>query len=239
MQGLAEFISSHRERFVIFDNNVFAFAWGKVRRRLEFLAIIELRYLEGSMAYIANTEAGQKLTKPGTHPLTPEHAALHAAALPIVADLHLQIESYYLFAKIVLDDVARAFEHYFGAARGLPFDSHDDLSRRLIDYAAVKGLVVSKELLEAVADLRRRISDVRDQKVSHEKSPRTMPGTSWSRNGGASIVLLRLYPREKDPKQFISEELPRLRLAIEAYLDLIIACITANESKAALTLEKK
>ena len=50
-----------------------------------------------------------RLRRRGTHPVTPEQAALHKAALPIVADLHLQIESYYLFAKIVLDDVAQAF----------------------------------------------------------------------------------------------------------------------------------
>ncbi|MET4802840.1 hypothetical protein [Bradyrhizobium sp. LB11.1] len=113
MNKLAEFISTHRERFGDVDTNIFAFAWGKVTRRLEFLAIIEARYLEASAAFIANTEAGRKLTKPGTHPVTPEQHALQKAALPIVTDLHLQIESYYLFAKIVLDDIARAFEHYF------------------------------------------------------------------------------------------------------------------------------
>jgi hypothetical protein len=236
MENLADFIAVHRERFGEIDTNVFAFAWGKVTRRLEFLAIIEARYLEASSAFIANSEAGRKLVNPGTHPVTSEQIDLHRAARPIVADLHLQIESYYLFAKIVLDDVARAFEHYFGAARGLALDSHDDFARRLPAYAKAKELSLSSELLAAVTDLRQRISDVRDQKVSHEKSPRTMQGTSWSGSGGANIVLLRLYPREKDPQQFNSEELPHLRQAIENYLRLIVACIVANESQTALTL---
>jgi hypothetical protein len=39
---------------------------------------------------------------------------------------------------------------------------------------------------------------------------------------------MRLYPREKDPQQFNFEELPHLRQAIENYLDLIIACISAK-----------
>ncbi|MET4802841.1 hypothetical protein [Bradyrhizobium sp. LB11.1] len=107
------------------------------------------------------------------------------------------------------------------------------------DYAVAKGLTISKELLDAVADLRQRISDVRDQKVSHEKSPRTMQGTSWSAGGGASIVMLRLYPRETDPQQFNSEELPSLRKAIDNYLDLVVACVAANEAKTALTLDNK
>jgi hypothetical protein len=99
MKKLADFISLRRERFGDIDTNVFAFAWSKITRRLEFLAIIEARYLEASAAFVANSEAGQKLAKPGTHPVTVEQAALHKAALPIVADLHPQIESYYLFAK--------------------------------------------------------------------------------------------------------------------------------------------
>jgi hypothetical protein len=144
-----------------------------------------------------------------------------------------------LFAKIILDDVARAFEHYFGSACKLALDSHDDFSRRLTDYAKAKGLTVSTKFLEVVADLQQRISDVRDQKLSHEKSPRTMQGTSWSGSGGASIVLTRLYPRDKDPQQFSSEELPQLRQAIESYPDTVIACIAANESKTALKLNKK
>ncbi|MEY9194748.1 MULTISPECIES: hypothetical protein [Bradyrhizobium] len=240
MNKLSDFIADHRERFADVDTNVFVFAWAKITRRLGFLSIIEHRYLEASAAFIANSQALQALTQPGAHPVTEEQAALHRAALPLVADLHLQIESYYLFAKIILDDVARAIEHYFGSARNLALDSHDDLSRWLPAYAEGKGLTVSKQLLESVADLRQRVSDVRDQKVSHEKSPWTMQGTSWSLDGGgASMVMMRLYPRETDPRQFNSEQLPKLTQAIEIYLDLIVGCIVANEDKTTLKLAEK
>lgn len=235
MNRLSDFISEHRDRFADVDTNIFAFAWSKITRRLGFLSIIEHRYLEVSAAVIANSRALQAITKPGTHTQTAEQAALYKAALPIVADLHLQIELYYLFAKIILDDVARALEHYFGSARSLALDSHDDLSRQLPAYAEAKGLTLTDGLLDTVADLRKRISDVRDQKFSHEKSPRTVPGTSWSNSGGgASIVLTRIYPRETDPEQFNSEQLPQLTQAIESYLDLVIVFIGANEAKTAL-----
>lgn len=77
----------HRERFSVTDNNVFAFSWSKITRRLAFLGIIEARYQEASVAFIANSEASRKLTKPGTHPVSPEQAALGEAATPIIADV--------------------------------------------------------------------------------------------------------------------------------------------------------
>lgn len=237
MKKLTEFISTHRDRFSNTDNNVFAFSWAKVTRRMAFLEIIETRYQEASRAFIANTEAVRQLAKPGTHPLSREQAGLHEAAIPIVADLHLQIESYYLFAKIVLDDIARALEYYFGSARGLSLDSHDDLVSKLEKYAAAKGLSVSPEFFAAAIDLKGRISDVRDYQISHEKSPRTMQGTSFGGEGGARIMMTRLYPRGSDPEQFETELLPDLRKSLDDYLDLVVDLLNANEAKTNLKLE--
>lgn len=101
-------------------------------------------------------ELGRRSTtdKPGTHPVGPELAALHEAAITLGAEVHLQIESYYLFAKIILDDVARAIEYHFGAAGGLPLDSLDDLARSLAQYSAQKDITVAPELIAAIADLK-------------------------------------------------------------------------------------
>jgi hypothetical protein len=239
MKKLTEFISTHREQFESTHNNIFAFSWSKITRRLAFLDIIEARYLEASAEFIANSEAARDLVKPGTHPVGPELAALHEAAISIGAEVHLQIESYYLFAKIVLDDVARAIEYYFGAVRRLPLDSHDDLASNLEGYAAAKDLLLGPELVAAIVDLKRRVSDVRDYKISHEKSPRTVSGTSWSGTGGARIMMTRLYPRTSDPEQFETELLTDLRQLLHDYLGLVIDFIVANEERTALKLEKK
>ena len=81
------------------ENNVFAFSWSKVTRRQAFLDMIEQRYVAASAAYIDNSEASRKLVKPGTHPVTPEQMALQRAGYELGMSLHLEIESYYLFAK--------------------------------------------------------------------------------------------------------------------------------------------
>jgi hypothetical protein len=239
MDKLNRFIGTHRERFSITENNVFAFSWSKVTRRLAFLDLIEARYDEASAAYVKTLFAAQKLTKPGTHPVSREQAALHMEALPIIADVQLQIEAFYLFAKIILDDVARALEYYFGPARRLSLDSHDDLAAKLERYSTEKGLSVSPEFVGAVADLKRRISDVRDYKFSHEKSPRTLSGTSWGGVGGARIMMTRLYPRGTDPEQFETEVLPDLRQSLDTYLGLAIDLIEANEMRTILKLDGK
>ena len=64
-----------------------------------FLDIIERGYLKCSEAVIANSEACEKLIKPGVHPVGPELDALQREAIGLNTELHLQIESYYLFAK--------------------------------------------------------------------------------------------------------------------------------------------
>jgi hypothetical protein len=238
MKKLFDFVGSERERFEITQDNIFAFSWAKISRRLAFLDIIERRYLDASDKFIANSEAVRKLTLPGKHPVTPEQQALHDEAIPLGADVHLQIESYYLFSKIMLDHVAHAIEYYFGPAAKLPLDSHDDLSRSLNGYAAAKGLTVSAELTATIADLKRRISDVRDYKISHEKSPRTLSGTGWNHTDRlATIMMTRIFPRESDPGQFDSEPLPALRQSLHDYLSVVVDFITANRSKTALKLD--
>lgn len=235
MTKLSDFIASHRDRFDWKENNIFAFSWAKVTRRLEFLAVIATRYRELSAAFIANSEAARALAKPGTHPVTPEQAAIHQRGYQLTIQVHLEIEAWYLFAKIVLDDVARAIEYYFGPARGLALDSHDNLCARIEKYAEAKSLNVSPEFVAKVAELKRRISDIRDYQISHEKSPRTMQGTSWSGSGGVCIQLGRLFPNEGE-MSVQTEDLIELRAELERYLDLVVAFVEVNESKSRLPL---
>jgi len=168
--------------------------------------------------------------------VTPEREALHTEGGRLATEVDLQIESFYLFAKIILDDVARALEFYFGSANRLALDSHDDLSKRLTQYAVAKNLDVSQQFIAKVKNLRERISDFRDQKISHEKSPRTMQGSTWGPNGHPRIMMTRIYPRDTDPQQAESEPLDELRVAIDSYLEEVVAFIRSNESRTNLRL---
>lgn len=235
MTKLSDFIGLHRERFDLRENNIFAFSWAKVTRRLDFLTVIESRYRDQSAAFVANSLSTRALAKPGTHPVTAEQAALHQQGRQLGIQVHLEIEAWYLFAKIVLDDVARAIEYYFGPARGLALDSHDNLCARIEKYAEAKALVLSQEFVAKAAELKQRISDIRDYQISHEKSPRTMQGTTWIGSGGVCIQVGRLFPKEGEmPVQ--TEDLVELRVELDRYLDLVAGFVEGNESKSRLPL---
>src|SRR4030095_8890693 len=114
---LTEFIRTERERLALEDNNRFGTAFYPLTRYYEFLLIIVERYHTASEVFMKNSRALQSLTKPSTHPTTSELLRLHEEGYALTSRLHLEIESFYLFAKILLDKVAHALEFYFGPAR--------------------------------------------------------------------------------------------------------------------------
>jgi hypothetical protein len=72
-----------------------------------------------------------------------------------------------LFAKILLDKIARAIEFYFGTVP----DSHDDFVKHLDRYVRAKDLSLPRGFKQDLQGLKREISDFRDYQIAHEKSP--------------------------------------------------------------------
>jgi len=235
MQKLAEFVALHRERFDTEHNNIFAFSFSKILRRFAFLQIIHDRHLAASMAFVANSEAMLATTLPAsnTRPITPEQVRLYQEGGKLGTEVQLEIESFYLFAKILLDDIARALEYYFGPVRSAPLDSHDDFAKHLHSFAKAKTLIIPHGFEEAVLDLRRRISDVRDQQIAHEKSPRTMVAMTWLPGGRVRTMATKLYPKESD-QHSETETLDSLCTALEAYGERMIGFIKLNQDRTRL-----
>src|ERR1700674_3456938 len=108
MSQLTEFIGSERERFANQDNNKFAMSFSQISRYAAFLDVVLKRYEEASRQLFANTKAMQSTMLPGSHPLTTVQKTLWAEGSRLTILLHLEIESYYVFAKILLDKIARS-----------------------------------------------------------------------------------------------------------------------------------
>lgn len=238
LEKLVLFVNTDRGRFETRDSNVFASAFSKIKRYYEFLRIILKRHDEASKALLSNTNQLQSISKKGTHSLTEEQSQLYQEAARIVTDVHLEIESFYLFAKILLDNVARAVEYYFGPARGLALDSHDDLAKRLDEYAKGKCLSDIPEKLRAVINvIKTEISDYRDYEIAHENSPRSMKATLFSTvdQSATRVVRLRLFPTERDV-QTESKSLLDLIAKLDEYLNEMLVWLNANKTHTALTL---
>ncbi|MEK7510383.1 MAG: hypothetical protein AAB567_02395 [Patescibacteria group bacterium] len=238
MELLSEFINTERERFSVRHNNLFAFSFSQISRYYEFLKIIQERYHKVSASFIENTKAQQATFQSGTHTMTDEQMAILNKGRGITTILHLEIESYFLFAKILLDKVARAIEFYFGQARNLSLDSYDDLTKKFGNYISTKQLtVLSSDLNELMKSLKECVSDYRDKEITHEKSSRTMKATmfSYGANSTVWVASTKIYPTEKD-KQVESKEIDEVMNLIDKYISEIVKYIQKNKEKTNLEI---
>jgi hypothetical protein len=233
MTKLSEFISTERERFDDEGNNRFAIGFSQISRYQLFLSLVLERYEEVSQRFIENQKASQALLLPGTHTMTVEHMALHETGVRLIAMLHLEIETFYLFAKIYLDKISRALEFYFGQGRGNSLDSHDQLVKNFVAYADEKGLSIPANFMDFAVLLKRDVSDFRDYQISHEKNSRRLNATMFDNEGNVWMAGTSLYPEKKD-QQVESKVLKQMMQDLDLYIDSVISLLRANINKTRL-----
>ena len=233
MAVLSDFISSERERFTEADNNKFAMCFAQISRYYAFLQVILKRYEAASRQLFENTKAMQASLLAGTHSFTDEQMKLHEEGVRLMLLVHLEIESFYLFAKICLDRIAHALEFYFGPVRGRSLDSHDDLVKDFLLYAEAKTLVLPTDFMKVAEALKKDISDYRDYEIAHEKSPRRMSATVFDAEGRMRIAGTSIYPTDKD-QQVESKVLHDLAGDLDIYLKLLIEVVKSNRDKTRL-----
>lgn len=234
---ISDFITSNRNKFADKHNNMFTFSLGEIQRYYEFLEIISGRWERIEAEYVAGVRHMMEMGKknPGSHVMTTDEWALHEESRKKSTLLHLEMESYYLFSKIMLDKVARSIEFFFGATRSLPLDSHDDLTKNLTKIAEHKGLLISEELLWLIPRIKKTISDFRDQQIAHQKSPRVARGTMFATDGSTKMMINMLYPKETDI-QSEGVNLSELRVLVDQYLNEVVRFLEANFAKTRLNL---
>jgi hypothetical protein len=231
---LSQFIERQRERFDTKQNNTFATGFSEIRIYRGFLAVIMTRYQDASEAIYAHMHQLLESAENGSRALTAAEYELFTDARVWSELLRLETESWYIFAKILLDKVARSIEFYFGPARRLSLDSHDQLVEHFERYATSKQLVVPHEFLLVAAELKKNISDFRDYQIAHHKSPRTVRGMLFDPEGtNARTVHVQLYPTVKD-KQVESKALPELTRTVDAYLSRVLDFLELNAGKCKL-----
>ena len=237
MSILSGFIGT--ERFQYADVNEFSSDLEPALRYYDFLLIILSRYEETNEGMVAIHEEERKLTsaKAGITRVTPEQGRLMAESSRLTTLVHLEIESFYMFAKVFLDNVARFLYVYFGQERGVGLKSHHNLSTHHEKYFEAKGLVIPEGLSKSVTLLKESICDYRDNEISHELSLRRIRATGWTGSGGARIVGGITRPRKGDTTA-TSAELPQLMEVINTYIQQVIILIESNRSKSRLRLKE-
>lgn len=232
---LSAFISEERRHFETEGNNMFAMAFGQVRRYHDFLAIIKERHDRLSNKYKGLSERYNALlpTCSGPCPIGEELGACLEEMRNMSTAFQLEIESYYLFAKIMLDRVAHFVEFVFGPERRLSLDSHDQMTKHFRGYCEAKGLKDVDKVESLLGSLKTDIADFRDYQIAHEKSPRTIRGVGLLGDGGAFMMSTKLYPKDSDG-QVQSKSPEKLKLDLLLYLREIMELVRANRERSRL-----
>ena len=226
------FVMSERRLYGTHDNNRVGFSLGQIGRYLRFVEIARSRYLPVSKTVAERfrktmEEARQNL---GTRELIPEEIAELEKEGQLHQLLHFEIESFFLFAKILLDKIAHFIGDYFGQAHGVSFRSHDKLCKGIDQYLKEKNLQIPSGMKNTMVELRSLVADYRDKQIAHLQNPRALHVTQIAANGAAQIGASTLYPNEKD-KFSSSPSVEHVCAVIEVYMSQLESLIEINRSK--------
>ncbi len=242
LETLSTFINEERGRYETEHNNIFAFSVGQIVRYYQFTLITFDKYQKANKNFMEIIETQKQSFKEGSGVISKEQMELLNKSAEITLYLHLEIESFYQFAKILLDKIANAIELYFGQVRKKPLDSHDDMAKNFDAYTGEKKLKKILKLDELIKKLKKDISDYRDYKISHQKSPRVIKATVFA-GGKTRMSITKIYPSEEE-QQELREDLEtkfldELKLDLETYIEYVIEFIKTNKAKTNLRLEAK
>ncbi len=238
MKIIEDLIESEHHRFVdSVQFTAFATSWQAVDHYHTFLTIILERETKATQTYSERLKALME-TPPSPGPyLTAEQRHRLDESSRATDLLHIEIESFYLFAKILLDTVARAIEKYFGQGRACSLDSHHDLVDNFGEYAGQRKLAVPTGFMEKAAQLKQNISDFRDYQIAHDKRLNRVTATALTRDGRATMIATStVLPAERFKVQAVSTHVEELMSAVEDYIIVAIEIVKTNLDKTTFKL---
>ena len=210
-------------------------AIGQLGRYYRFLHLILERYQAASRSYVANTKSQAVILERVRSRFTDDEAAVLEDGRLLHDQVQLEIESFYLFAKIFLDKVARFLEFYFGPARNASLDKHSKLVKTFSVYSESKGLVVPPDFLTQAVRVENLVSEHRNKQIAHERSATTMHLTTVDAQGRTRIAKNQPGPLE-DRSRFDSAPLEDLMKEMDRYAEMVVEVVESNSDKA--TYEK-
>lgn len=187
-------------------------------------------------------------TETGGDGITHSSGSEAPETLPFWDELHvarraveLDIESFHVFAKILLDRWAVFVARYFGARPGFKHGAHGWLTAgRLAQYAAAKGLTpVPPRLEQLVERLHRGVIGYRNEGIIHGKTTNVYRSFSATGADGVSarIIGVQLPGAPKDAPPPVDSGVPgSLLVQINEYLTAWFIYLNENAAKCCVPL---
>ena len=159
---LAEFIHAELERYEPDGGRPLYEAAARAIRFEQYIAEIVRRYTEAGRLHSQMIQDAMA---------SPSEPALIASVNQQTVLVHLEIESFYVFAKMFLYRVARLLHWSFATARfarGISINKHHELIANLPRLLAAGDLRAPDDMLTLAQELQTRIVDYRDKEVEHD-----------------------------------------------------------------------
>ena len=148
--------------------------------------------------------------------------------------VHLRIETFYLFSRILLDDVVRLVDVLIGVPAGRAIGSHSKLAKGLPALIEARGGDQPPAVLVELIRRVNRVADFRDAYVAHVRLDGVVKGTARDSSGNPAISVNTIAPRPGLPSQVSwSEPIRELRLLLEEYvmawIDYLVVALPASQ----------
>jgi hypothetical protein len=245
---LAEFGAAECEHYPGDGRNFFSLAVSQVQRYEFFLRMILQRYGETCTEFMSavmhlRNKGGQQ--GPGPYEPAAEDLALLNKIDNLSPWIQLDSESFYVFAKILLDRIAKFLEDYFRPARsekdllrGYTFKGrHNVITAKFANFAAARKLFVPPAFGPLADEVREKIADFRDKHITHNDNMRVLHATAFALNGSAMPRMMKspTSSRAWEPgsKQVESIAIHALMALLDRYLDAVFFLIVANREHSA------
>lgn len=163
-----------------------------------------------------------------------EMATMDAEMADLLDIAHLDLETFFLFAKTVLDRIAQYIELYFGPEPKLPVRAHEKLYANFSEYATRRGIVVPDGFTQSVRDVHDMIfthqaeSATNDARVAQSPSDLMIAHTDErpGPNGAHRVTRLSLTTGQ-------------LLNVVDAYLRLVLEFVRRNPNRARMLRKRK
>ncbi len=201
-------------------------------RYYEFVVFAKAKYEEINPEFIAFMRKEMERIKAlpsGSRTLTQEDQEARELTKLYSNQLAFYIESFHVFASILLDRIADTICFYFKLGDKM---THDKLGKRLDHDPKMVKVPGIESLVKDARVLQKKVVAYRNRKITHLDNPRYMFGTSWV--GDQSFVSAGIMEPKGDDSFPSTESIPEMFALIDTYAAQAFTLLADNVDKSIL-----
>lgn len=209
------------------DHRPVEVAAGHVGLSLDHLAVATAEALQTEAEYVAAFRKVQAARQSGVTLLEGDRLDEWERSRRGYFLLHYKIDTLYVWARTLLDDVAALLNEALPRSQGSQVgQSHKGVVKNLESVATNEGVAGWEPVASRAIDLAERVKYFRDHFVIHRShlEPRALRSMTMSPDGAARMGVGGLiYPEAgQEPTEVSSEDPQTLRADLESYVDAVL-----------------